>query len=361
MAIIKRGSSKYWYISFQLNGQQHIRSSKTTNKKIAEQMEVEWKAQIHSQQYQGRKQRITLADAFGQYKTSKQGMASYKNLAAHESVLRRCLSIAKHLDELTPHDLERFKQKRIVEGVGPEAIKYGLQVIKGTWKFARKLGYQVSELEFPTVKIPKAPLRYLTAEEEIRLLAELNPIREGRGLSPLSERSDELKSMLQDAYDLVILLLDTGARYSEIANIEWERIDLAEQTIHLWRSKVQNETVLYMTDRVFDVLSRRFATKAGQYVFSNKDGDARGYCTQSIRKAIDRAGLKNCRVHTLRHTHASRLIQNGMSVYEVREILGHSDIKTTMRYAHLEQLQVTAKARDVINRLNQLPVSHPVK
>ena len=42
-----------------------------------------------------------------------------------------------------------------------------------------------------------------------------------------------------------------------------------------------------------------------------------------------------------------------MSVYEVREILGHSDIKTTMRYAHLESRQVTAKARDVINQLNQ--------
>lgn len=315
---------------------------------------------IHSQQYQGRKSRIPLIDAFNQYRATKQGMASYKNLTAHETVLRRCLPINKHLDELTSHDLERFKQKRMSEGVGPEAIKYGLQIIKGTWQFARKLGYQVSELEFPTVKIPKAPLRYLTSEEESRLLAELNPNREGRGLPSLSERSDKLKRTMQDAYDLVILLLDTGARYSEIANIEWRRIDLTERTINLWRSKVENETVLYMTDRVFEVLSRRSA-KDTQYVFSNRDGDARGYCTHSIHKAIARAGLKNCRVHTLRHTHASRLIQNGMSVYEVREILGHSDIKTTMRYAHLEQRQVTAKARDVMNRLNHSTVSHPVE
>jgi len=155
-----------------------------------------------------------------------------------------------------------------------------------------------------------------------------------------------------DAYDLVILLLDTGARYSEVANIEWRRIDLAERTITLWRSKVENETVLYMTDLVIDVLSRRIATKTSPHVFNNRDGEARGYSTQSIRKAILRAGLHNCRVHTLRHTHASRLIQNGMTVYEVREILGHSDIKTTMRYAHLEQRQVTSKARDVINQLN---------
>jgi integrase len=360
MSIVKRGNSKYWYMSFQLSGQQYIRSTKTTNKKTAEQMEIEWKSKIHSQQYQGRKQRITLADAFTQYKTSKQGIASYSNLVAHETVLARLLPMKKHMDELTSHDLERFKQKRIAEGVGAETIKYGLLLIKGTWKFAQKLGYQVSDLEFPSIKIPKVPLRYLTTQEESRLLTELSPDRECQGMKPMADRRDELKFMMQDAYDLVILLLDTGARYSEIANIEWQRIDLAERTIHLWRSKVQNETVLYMTDRVFDVLSRRFITKTNQHVFSNKDGGARGYSTHSIRKAIVRAGLKDCRVHTLRHTHASRLIQNGMSVYEVREILGHSDIKTTMRYAHLEQRQVTSKARDVMNRLNQFPVSNLV-
>ncbi|WP_132011044.1 tyrosine-type recombinase/integrase [Camelimonas lactis] len=53
-----------------------------------------------------------------------------------------------------------------------------------------------------------------------------------------------------------------------------------------------------------------------------------------------------------RHTHATRLIQNGLSVYEVREVLGHADIKTTMRYAHLEKATVLKKARDVIERLN---------
>lgn len=353
MSIVKRGNSKYWYMQFQFNGQTYIRSTRTTSKKTAEQMEVEWKAQLHAQQYRGRKPRISLADAFQQYKVSKKGIASYANLLTHEVVLLRLLPMKKYIDEITAHDLERFKQARINEGVGAEIIKYGLLLVRGTWKFSKKLGYQVSELEFPTVKIPKVPLRYLSSEEESRLLRELAPNREGSGLKPMAERSEELKRVMQDAYDLVILLLDTGARYSEIANIEWQRIDLAERAIYLWRSKVENETVLYMTDRVFEVLSRREKTKTGPYVFSNRDGEARGYCTQSIRKAILRAGLQRCRVHTLRHTLASRLVQNGMSVYEVREILGHSDIKTTMRYAHLESRQVTSKARDVINQLNQ--------
>ena len=158
---------------------------------------------------------------------------------------------------------------------------------------------------------------------------------------------------MQDSHDLVVLLLDTGARYSEIANIEWSRINLDERTINLWRPKVQNEAVLYMTDRCFEVLSRRAMDHEGMHVFLNRQGGPRGYVSQSIRKALRNAGLHDCRIHTLRHTHASRLIQNGMSVYEVREVLGHTDIKTTMRYAHLETRQVTSRARDVINQLNQ--------
>jgi len=71
MSVVKRGNSKNWYIHFQFNGQTCIKSSKTTNKKVAESMEIEWKAKLHSEQYQGRNQRITLADAFEQYKLSK--------------------------------------------------------------------------------------------------------------------------------------------------------------------------------------------------------------------------------------------------------------------------------------------------
>jgi len=52
-------------------------------------------------------------------------------------------------------------------------------------------------------------------------------------------------------------------------------------------------------------------------------------------------------------THATRLIQNGLNLYEVKEILGHADIKTTMRYAHIEQRTVSIKAREVIDRLNK--------
>ena len=316
-------------------------------------MEIEWKARLHSEQFLGQKQSISLRDAIDQFCDSKRGNASYKSLLCHAQVALRLLPVHKPIDQLSSHDLERFKRDRHAEGAAPQTIKHNMNLIRGAWKLARKYGYQVTEVEFPTLKIPRSPLRYLSHVEELRLLECLDPKREGTGLRPFAERDDELKRFMQDAYDLVVLLLDTGARYGEIANIEWKKIDLDAKSISLWRPKVQNEAVIFMTSRVHEILVRRYETRNGPYVFTNKKGGPRGYMSQAIRKAIKHAGLHDCRIHTLRHTHASRLIQNGLSVYEVREVLGHTDIKTTMRYAHLEASKVTSKARDVINRLNQ--------
>jgi integrase len=353
MSVVKRGNSPYWYIQFQLNGKTYIRSSKTISKKAAEVLEAEMKSKVYSEQYLGQRQRVTFRQALLQFCDSKQGTTNYPNLKSSCRVICRLLPVHRNFDEITSHDLERYKRDRIAEGISHQTIKHGFNLIRGAWKYAKKLGFSVSPLEFPELKVSKVSLRYLNDEEERRLLTVLDPQREEQGLPSLESRNDEMKRNMQDVYDLVVLLLDTGARYSEIANIEWNRIDLDQRMIYLWRSKVQNETILYMTDRVYEILLRRQMVRSGSYVFQNRKGGARGYASQSIRKGLRKAGLHDCRIHTLRHTHASRLIQNGMSVYEVREILGHTDIKTTMRYAHLESRHVTSKARDVINWLNR--------
>ncbi len=162
------------------------------------------KANLHSQQFQGRKQRIALADAFEQYKLSKQGIASYRNLLAHETVLCRLLPMKKHIDEITSHDLEKFKRDRTAEGVGAESIKYGLLLIRGTLKFAQQLVYQVSDITFPPIKLPKSSLRYLSDDEERRLLVALDPMRHGAGLPPVEERSAEMQTVPELNVDLFL-------------------------------------------------------------------------------------------------------------------------------------------------------------
>lgn len=153
-------------------------------------------------------------------------------------------------------------------------------------------------------------------------------------------------------YDLVVMLLDTAARYGEIANIKWDSINLEDKTIRLWRPKVSNESIVYMTSRVYEILFKRFEKKKSEYVFCNEKGTGpRGYAAKGILTAFKRAGLTDVRIHDLRHTCASRLVQNGMSLYEVSQILGHVDVQTTQIYAHLENKDISKKARDIMESL----------
>ena len=353
MSVNRRENSQYWYIQFQFQGRTYIRSSRTVEKRAAEQMEREWKRQLHAQAFLGKRERITIRQALSKFRDSKAGTPNHRNLTAYSRTLERNFRIDRYLDEVSTEDLERLKRNREDAGCRPSTIRHLFNLIRGAWKSAKRLGYQVSSFEFPSVKQGQHRLRYLTQDEERRLLTEIDPRRQIRNYPPYERRRPEIIRAMWDVHDLVILLLDTGARYSEIAGLEWRQVNLDARSIGLWRSKVQNESVLYMTDRAFQVLHRRSMERGTSvHVFQNKKGGKRGYASIGIRKAIRRAGLGDCCIHTLRHTHASRLIQNGITVYEVKEVLGHTDIKTTMRYAHLEKREVLSKTRDVINRLN---------
>lgn len=210
----------------------------------------------------------------------------------------------------------------------------------------------IKELSFPKLRVENKRLRFLSIDEEKKLLCELNPNRKIRNRPDFEKRPISERRKQQDNYDLVVMLIDTGARYGEIANLDWSIIDLGSRSITLWRPKVQNESIIYMTNRMFEILTRRYNEKDSKYIFCNERGDGpRNHATSGIKKALKRAGIDGFKIHDFRHTCASRLIQNGMTLYEVASILGHSDIQTTQRYAHLEQTDVSQKARDIMERL----------
>ena len=353
MGVIKRGNSKFWYIQFQYNGQTFIKSSKTTDKKLAEIMESDWRKKLILNEVVGIKDRATFDEVLSHFADSKKDLASHRHITLMCRTLRKHFSQVRYFDEITTQDVERLKLEQQRMGYSNQTIKHLFGVIRGAWKYAKRMGYQVTDLEFPTVRVHNGKLRYLSFEEEKRLLKALDPRREVKGLAPFEDRHDLLKREMQDKYDFLVLLLDTGARHGEIRTLEWSKVNLQDRTISLWRPKVKNESILFMTDRVFHIMDRRKRDSTNQYVFTNRSGGPMGYRPASIRKAFEQAGLDGCSAHTLRHTHASRLIQNGLNIYEVKEILGHSDIKTTMRYAHIEKRSVSIKAKDVIDRLNK--------
>lgn len=377
MGIAKRENSSNWYYQFQFKGKKYVGTTGTSNKTKAMQVERELRSKIHSEVFLGESESISLQDALKIYLDSRKSLAYHSGMVAiarklsghklHPKTKARipCYGLPPGLliHDLQTRDVERLVQKRKAEGDKPATMKHEIGLIRSTIKEMIKLGYKVNrEIVYPPFKTTSR-LRYLDPTEEAALLSELESEALRYGVKPVESRTAEMQRNLQDNYDLVVFLLDTGSRYSEAANIPWTAIDLAEGTINLYRSKVNNTDRLYMTARLRDVLQRRLSDRRpeGRHVFENKAGDERGYCTQAIKKAIDRAKLNSpemvkekggkVTMHTLRHSYASKLVKNGVSLFEVSVLLGHSDPKMTQRYAHLAPNDASKKAVGIINAL----------
>tara|TARA_B110000908_G_scaffold172552_1_gene240717 strand:+ start:6683 stop:7777 length:1095 start_codon:yes stop_codon:yes gene_type:complete len=354
MGIHKRG--KYWYAQFQIEGKTYLQSTKTTNKNQAQAYERKFRNEVYSREYLGDKDPVSLHKALDAFLKTKQDTKNYQGLVSNVRTVKQYFDDGELFHCVSTAEIERFVQKRRDEGRKNQTIHHSIHVLRGAWKHAKKLGYRVVDIEWPVLRKDQGRLKYLTAEQEQSLLDELHPTKAfGRnGEQGPEVWSDEKQRSRQDNYDLVIALLDTGARYSEVAKIEKSQIDLQDRAIELYRSKTDNHSILYMTDRLYNVFKRRFAEdNQSKYVFTNKKGGPRNHATIAIRKAMKRAGLEDFRVHDLRHSLASKLVQNGMSLLEVSKILGHSNISMTMRYAHLESQETAQKARDVLNQVNK--------
>jgi integrase len=84
---------------------------------------------------------------------------------------------------------------------------------------------------------------------------------------------------MQDNYDFVVALLDTGMRYDEMAKLPWSTVDIAIGIIRIYRNKVDRADTFHMTDRLQEVMEKRFHNRRprARYVFESANGGPRGY------------------------------------------------------------------------------------
>lgn len=154
---------------------------------------------------------------------------------------------------------------------------------------------------------------------------------------------------------MFILLCATGARFREISTLAWSQINLKQGSLHLYRQKVDNESVLMLTDKALNVLRRRAHNPISRdWVFPDKKCGPRQHTGKAIKKAIKRAGLgPEVTPHVIRHTVATRLLESGLNIKDVQHILGHADIETTNRYIHTSAQDAAHKAVDALNAMNK--------
>jgi integrase len=335
MSIYKPKHSKNYICVFKVRGQWFRKSTGTANRKEAELKEREFRKQFIDEN-RGLRQQVSFGKALDMYIESKEGTPNRKNLRRNAQVLTSLCIRSTPLHEIDTKDINRFVAEQKRAGSSNSTIKHRLP-----------------DPKYPKLKTTRGRTRVLSDDEMLAVENELHPDRTFGNY----HISEDARRFRQDAYDLWILFCGTGARFTEISKLEWSQVNLTNRTILLYRPKVDNETVLVMTDKVFDVLSRRARRpQSRRYVFTGRNGQAREYSGAAIRKAIRRAGLgPDVTPHVIRHTVATRLLESGLNIQEVQHIMGHADQNTTARYLHASTQMSARRAADVLNGRSQKP------
>ncbi len=167
---------------------------------------------------------------------------------------------------------------------------------------------------------------------------------------------EQLRYMLESVrpfvkdFVLVLVLVHTGLRAGELRALKWQAIDLVNRKIMIEVSKSHRFRVIPINDALFEHLSDlRHASKPNQdYVLEGRaTGQPYSDFYHVLKRELKRLGMSGY-VHALRHTFASRLVQRGVSIYEVKELLGHASVQTTQIYSHLQNNHL----RQAVNVLN---------
>ena len=153
-----------------------------------------------------------------------------------------------------------------------------------------------------------------------------------------------------DLHDFIVLLTMTGCRPIELLTLEWANVHLDKNqfVVRNHYSKSKRTMYKYLNDTALRLLLDRQKKAHGRHVFTNqRTGKAYTTFTKSFARCKQRAGV-NCTMYDLRHTYASWLVQKGVGIYTIKDLLGHGDIESTMRYAHLDYAQYV-EAVDLLN------------
>jgi integrase len=276
----------------------------------------------------------------------------------------------KKLADITPWLVEKWRAERLKAGAKPGTVNRDLDDLKSAISKAVAWGHleqnPISTVKRSRIDVARAP-RFLSDAEEQRFRAALadreerirgerdnaNAWRAARGYKLLPD----LRSLpfADHLTPMVILSVQTGMRQGEVFGLTWEDVDLAAARVTVHGHKAKSGTTRHIplnSKAVMALSDWRSQTFDGPgLVFPGKDGGRLNNVRKSWEGALKVAGIKEFRWHDLRHTFASKLVMAGVDLNTVRELLGHSDYKMTLRYSHLApEHKAAAVERLVVGR-----------
>ncbi len=242
---------------------------------------------------------------------------------------------SKPIDEISGDAIADLVQQMRDKGYASGTTNRVLILIRFIFNLARK--WKIAGVrENPTVGLNTAPDvqrdRFLTPDETKRLIASIN--------------IDENRSAAQT----IMMLLLTGARRNEVSHAKWDYIDWERRTLLVPVSKSGKPRIIALNGPAMALLRSIPRVDGNPYIFPSP---ITGRPCPSLHfpwtRIKQRAILDDLRLHDLRHSFASFLVNEGVSLYVVQGLLGHSQPRTTQRYAHLAQDTLNSAAEVVAN------------
>jgi site-specific recombinase XerD len=231
------------------------------------------------------------------------------------------------LNDISTRIVDQFISK--VYSNSPYAARLYYATLKAAFSKAVQWNY-LNENPFKKIKTPKLPKSFPVFISETELIKILN-----------NTKTQLLKDIFTTAFY-------TGMRLNEILNMKWNWIDFKQNIITVknseeFKTKNKRERIIPIHNKVHSILKNHLPLNkqsANELIFYRKKGIRLNgeFISKQFKKAVRSAELnENIHFHSLRHSFASALVQRGISLYAVKELLGHEDIKTTQIYSHLQK------------------------
>lgn len=297
-----------------LNGKKHVKSLGNMTPEQARIAEANFKDEVR----QEKKPIVTVRDVCMAYVQKTKAL----NRVYASDVDHRLSGICDHLGYATDATtidnqmVDAFRGKLLKQGLSKATVDRYFAAGRAAWNYSvdgvnpwKKAG-----MLNPDNKIT----RYLSNEERERLLVACSQVS-------------------QHLHEIVYVALGTGLRKSEVLQLSRSQVDFSKGTLSVI-AKGGKSRLLYPADSVMNLL-QDIPQNDTNYFWVGKDGKPYAkYWRYSWHKALKLAGLPNeFRFHDLRHDSATRAYSKTGDIYLVQQLLGHTNITTTMRYAHLEK------------------------
>jgi len=324
MGIYRRPDSPTWWMSLQLNGQRVRLNTMVKDRQLAEELFCAWKTEIARTRWLGAPTPDgdhTVAELIAQYLRMVTPRKSSSSQQRDRIILARFVTRWGKLllKDLTSLLIESYLAERLVQ-VSFATVSKELGVLKAAFRCAVRWGW-TGRSPFIGIVLNQegtARTRWLSDDEETRLLA-------------------HCPAWL---LDIVVLGLDTGLRPGNLVRFQRAWVPSGETYLIIPREQTKTKKLsltIPLTRRAAAIVHRYLESGRSEHLFASTTGHP--YTCAQINRGLKRAaitaGLSHICLYTLRHTFISRLVQVGVSLPEIAALVGHRDVRTTMRYSHL--------------------------